>query len=154
MTDYTGITGIDRLLDEAEEATDPRGNPMRQLLIPGDRYRFDFNLDLGEWQQFDTDNDASYFGVWVNKTTLRTLQFIEGDLYLTQCADAAAYDAEIAALCSFYTAASAFVAIGETGTTAYYQDRAQFFIEPARGAAGPGAGAADDEAGADPTAPA
>ena len=37
----------------------------------------------------------SYFGVWVNKSQLRLLSFVEGDLYLTLCADAAAYDAEI-----------------------------------------------------------
>ena len=46
-----------------------RGNPTLHTFIPeGDRYQFDFNLCSGArgWTQFDTDQDAWYFGIWVH----------------------------------------------------------------------------------------
>ena len=133
MSDYTGIPRVDRLLADADETADQQGNPTRKLFLHADRYLFDFNLDLGEWAQFDTDSDASYFGVWVNKTKLRTLSYVEGDVFFTQCPDAAAYDAEIAEMCSFYGTSPSFVVIDDGGTTAYYQDRNEFFINPPDG---------------------
>ncbi len=62
MTKYTGLRRIDQLLDRAKETVNDCGNRVRHLLLPGDRFLFDFNLDLGVWEQFDTENDASYFG--------------------------------------------------------------------------------------------
>ncbi len=132
MADYTEIPRVDRLLADADEMPDDRGNPTRKLFLPADRYLFDFNLDLKAWLQFDTDSDASYFGIWVNKTTLRILSYVEGDVSFTQCPDAVAFDAEIAALCSFYGTSASFVVIDvdDNAATAFYQDRREFFINP------------------------
>ena len=66
--------------------------------------------------------------MWVNKSKLRILEYVEGDLFFTQCADAAGYDAEIATLCKFHEPAPSFVAIDDKNVTAYYQDRSEFFI--------------------------
>ncbi len=131
MSEFIGIPRIDRLLDRADETVNSHGNRVRHLLLLGDRYLFDLNLS-GEWDQFDTENDASYFGVWVNKSQLRLLSFVEGDLYLTLCADPAGYDAEISDLCSCFGRSPAYVAVSDDLVTVGYQGRSQFFIDPAR----------------------
>lgn len=46
------------------------------------RYVYDFRLctpDKG-WAQVDTSQDASYFGIWTNPTTLEILSYTEGDV--------------------------------------------------------------------------
>lgn len=132
MSDFTGIPQVDPLFEEAEEATNKQGNRTRRaFLFHADRYLFDFNLDTDEWEQFDTENDASYFGIWLNKSKLRIVEYVEGDLFFTQCDDAAGYDAEIAALCAFHGAGPAFVVIDDkAAVTKYYQDRSTLYIHP------------------------
>jgi hypothetical protein len=132
MTKYTGLRRIDQLLDRAKETVNDRGNRVRHLVLPGERYVFDWNLDRGAWEQLDTENDASFFGIWINKAELRILSFVEGDVYLTLCTDADSYDAEVAELCSSLRPAPGFVAITDSARTDYYQDRRQFFVDPAR----------------------
>ena len=48
-----------------------------------ERYSFDFgecSHHLG-YAQVDTSQDALYFGIWTNPTTLTTVSYIEGDVY-------------------------------------------------------------------------
>ena len=137
MREFTGIAHIDVLLADADETPSRQGNPIRQIFYSADRYLFDFNLDLdeGAWTQLDTDSDASYFGVWVNKTTRQILQYVEGDISFTQCTDAESYDSELEALCSSHDTRPAFIAVGDDDVAAYYQDRGELFIDPARGKA-------------------
>ena len=48
-----------------------------------ERYHFDFgecSHHLG-YAQVDTSQDAPYFGIWTNPTTLTTVQYIEGEVY-------------------------------------------------------------------------
>ncbi len=132
MSELTGVPGIDRLLEHAEEVRTRHGNRVRETLLLGDRYLFDSNFDTGRWSQLDTEHDASYFGTWCNKSQLRILQFIEGELYLTLCQDAASFDAELASLCVQNPAAPAFVVIDESSVTSCYQDRRELFFEPER----------------------
>ena len=53
------------------------------FIFGGDRYRFDFNLCLpfNGWKQYDTDQDAWYFGCWVNVIELSVVSYVEGDVY-------------------------------------------------------------------------
>ena len=132
MSKFIGMPRIDRLFASAKETVNDRGNRVRHLILPGDRYLFDFNLDLGIWEQLDTENDAGYFGVWINKTELRILSFVEGDLYLTLCPDPVSYDAEVSELCANCKASPAYVVLSEGKATHYFQDRSQFFIDPAK----------------------
>ena len=47
-----------------------------------ERYYFDFgecSHHLG-YAQVDTSQDAPYFGIWTNPTTLTTVSYIEGDV--------------------------------------------------------------------------
>ncbi|HBD7283574.1 TPA: hypothetical protein KKX27_002585 [Legionella pneumophila] len=48
-----------------------------------DRYYFDFSLDYKQgWEQYDTQSDAWYFGIWVNIKTMQVLEYCEGDVIL------------------------------------------------------------------------
>jgi len=111
-----------------------RGNRVeRGFLACADRYRF----DLGEcshengWHQFDTDQDASYFGVWVHPESREIVTYAEGDVTRVTCPTEASYRAEIEDMCSFYGASPAFITISDDGAvTEYYQDRDEF-LSPA-----------------------
>ena len=55
--------------------------------ILSDRYAFDFDecsLDKG-YAQFDTREDASYYGQWVNPHTLEFISYVEGDVTRQTC---------------------------------------------------------------------
>lgn len=49
---------------------------------PGSRYEYDFKICTSKkgWAQIDTENDASYFGNWINPRELKVLSYMEGDL--------------------------------------------------------------------------
>ncbi len=68
------------------------------------RYYFDFDSGFVNdgWLQFDTNQDASYYGVWVNPRLLQTLAYCEGDVHLVICPDADHYNAEIREMCEFH----------------------------------------------------
>jgi hypothetical protein len=74
------------------------------LGVSHERYVFDFDDDFraAGWLQFDTNQDAWYFGVWVNPKTFQTLTYAEGDVTLVLCRDAEHYNAEIRDACDFY----------------------------------------------------
>jgi hypothetical protein len=113
--------------------THKRGNKIYRLFFPDERYSIDFAEDflLEGWAQFDTGQDAHYFGVWVNKTKLQTLTYAEGDWVLVECQDAAHYDAEIADAIRFYDEGFVAKALDDNGQwTIYQQDRKEFFINP------------------------
>ena len=129
----TEIAELDSLFEGAQMKTNCQGNAMWETFLEeGDRYRFDWLLhDEGEgWKQFDTDSDASYFGVWLNKSGKLVLSYAEGDLSVTQCDTDSAYNREVAALCAFHAPAPFAKALGEDGWTHYYQDRSELFIIP------------------------
>lgn len=47
-----------------------------------DRYHYDFEQCTAAkgWAQFDTDQDAWYFGHWINPESLELLEYAEGDV--------------------------------------------------------------------------
>jgi hypothetical protein len=62
---------------------------------PADRYLYDFgacSIAKG-WAQFDSAQDASYFGNWVNPVKREWFAYCEGDTTLIRCES----DAEFAA---------------------------------------------------------
>ena len=63
----------------------------------GDRYVFDFKLCTAEkgWAQLDTDQDAPYYGQWVNPLKLEYVSHVEGDQTHIQYADEAEFTAGI-----------------------------------------------------------
>lgn len=50
-----------------------------------ERYFYDFKLCLTEdgWRQYDTEQDASYFGIWVHETERIIVVFAEGDEFIS-----------------------------------------------------------------------
>jgi hypothetical protein len=59
----------------------------RSFLEGGDRYKFDLELCPASrgWAQWDTTQDASYYGTWVNPFRLTIVNFAEGDVTITRC---------------------------------------------------------------------
>ncbi len=98
--------------------------------IDGDRYMFDHHLKASDgWMQYDTAQDASYFGVWVNPKRMATITFAEGDVSIVICKTPKAYNAEIEKMNEFYEA-SPFMAVIESDgkVVEFVQDRSQFLI--------------------------
>jgi hypothetical protein len=64
---------------------------------PADRYRYDFGLCsyANGWAQFDTAQDASYFGTWANPTRLLIFSYCEGDTTLKEAASPEEFAAEL-----------------------------------------------------------
>lgn len=68
------------------------------------RYLFDGDICKPSegWKQYDTDQDAWYFGVWVQTEARWILTYAEGDLSLVQCPTAESFKAELASMAKFY----------------------------------------------------
>jgi hypothetical protein len=64
----------------------------------GERYIYDHKLLALGWQQWDTDQDAWYFGVWVHVELRQTFCYAEGDCTQTFCPTVEHFRARIAAL--------------------------------------------------------
>jgi len=96
-----------------------------------ERYLVDFAIDykMEGWKQFDTSQDAWYFGVWVNPGKLSTLTYAEGDWTLTEYTTKGTYNINIKEMCEFYDDGFIAKAIDRSGEmTVYRQDRQEFFI--------------------------
>ncbi|GAG53893.1 unnamed protein product [marine sediment metagenome] len=109
-----------------------RGNQVERSFFPTERYRWDFNrkFTAAGWEQYDTSQDAWYFGVWVNKRLLQIQTYAEGDLTLVKCPDAEHFNAEIKSMNEFYEEGFVAKTIDKDGKmTVYRQDRALFFIK-------------------------
>lgn len=68
-----------------------------RFMVDGDRYAFDFKHchALDGWAQFDTDEDAWYYGHWINPLTLELVGYCEGDHTHWQAESADEFAAEV-----------------------------------------------------------
>ena len=89
-----------------ETKTDAHGNQVEHSFFL-ERERYHYDLLRGDWQQWDTDQDAPYFGVWVNPEALQIICFAEGDEYRTTCPTREAFIAAIERLEQFHGTARA-----------------------------------------------
>lgn len=109
-----------------------RGNEVfRSFINNGERYRWDFDEDFSAqgWEQYDTSQDAWYFGVWINKKLLQVQTYAEGDLDLVKCPDIDHFNAEIANMNKFYEVGFIAKTIDADGQmTIYRQEREKFLI--------------------------
>ena len=124
------IETLVKLLLSHKSDQNERGNSVHRMFWPSERYVVDFADDFkAGWAQYDTDQDANYFGVWLNAGRLLTLTYAEGDWTLVVCPDAAHYNAEIADANRFYGEGRIAATIDADGTfTEYRQDRSEFTI--------------------------
>ena len=109
-----------------------RGNEVvRSFIINGERYRWDFDKKFTAqgWEQYDTSQDAWYFGVWINKKLLQIQSYAEGDLTLVKCPDIEHFNAEIELMNKVYEEGFVAKTIDDQGQmTIYRQARAEFLI--------------------------
>lgn len=85
--------------------TNSRGCTVTRTALPGyDRYQFDMGHCASEdgWEQYDTDQDAWYFGVWVRLSTRETVTYAEGDITHVSAPTDEAFAAELAVMAEFY----------------------------------------------------
>lgn len=63
--------------------------------VPGERYQYDFGMCSypNGFAQLDTEQDASYYGNWINPVERKAVCFAEGDLTVVEFDD----DAEMIA---------------------------------------------------------
>lgn len=107
-------------------------NTVHRFFLSAERYLIDFATDFRSegWQQYDTDQDASYFGVWFNHKSLLILTYAEGDWIMVLCQDAEHFNAEIKALNEYHLNGFICKTVDtETGeVTTYVQNRSKFLI--------------------------
>ena len=119
-------------LRKREPETNDHGMIYRAFLSD-ERYTVDFADDFKSegWEQYDTDQDAWYFGIWVNKSKLMTLSYAEGDWSLVICSDAEHFNAEITGANKFYDEGRIALVIDavDGSATEFKQDREGFFIK-------------------------
>ncbi len=97
----------------------------RSFTINGDRYRFDFRDCTKEngWLQYDTSQDAWYFGVWVHPEKMEIVTYAEGDITRVKCDTKKSFKAEIKSMNEFYGEAPAsMIAISMDGKVTEYHD--------------------------------
>jgi len=99
-----------------------------------ERYEYDFKRckSADGWKQYDTQQDASYFGVWVHPERRVIVTFAEGDETTVTCPTQESFEAEIREMNEFYGAPPAFaVSIGLDGSVVkHYDSEAAFGREP------------------------
>jgi len=90
-----------------------------------DRYFYDFG-QCQDWAQYDTSQDACYFGIWVNPDTRQVLTFAEGDETVETFDTPEEYHAALAGMAEFYGSPPPFAKSVDMATgqvTEYYEDR-------------------------------
>ena len=123
------VKSIIEWLQKEKQGKTARDSVIFRGFYPTERYIVDFAPDFGEWLQYDTDQDAHYFGVWVNPVEFLTLTYAEGDWSLVICKDKDQFNAEIQSMNDYYGTGFICKTIGETGMTTYIQDRETFFVQ-------------------------
>ncbi|GAH03633.1 unnamed protein product [marine sediment metagenome] len=81
-----------------------RGNTVERSFRDTERYQFDFKLCTSKkgWKQFDTSQDAWYFGVWVHPGKREIVTYAEGDITVVKCPTEESYHAELKSMAEFY----------------------------------------------------
>lgn len=106
-------TGVE--VYDGQEAMDK----MRELGFPipagvDDRYVFDFEVCNGKgWMQYDTEQDASYYGCWINRDRFLTFNYVEGDLILTVSATKDMFKRELQEMNEFHGSPPPFAVAGD-----------------------------------------
>ncbi len=121
------IFKILNLLKWEEPEINQNGNMIFRMFFPANRYMVDFADDRRGWKQYDTDQDAHYFGVWVNPDLRFILSYTEGDWTLVVCTDDEHYNAEIKLMNDFYGEGRIAKLYQEGKTTIFVQNREAFF---------------------------
>ncbi len=103
-----------------------RGNIVERSFLDADRYLFDFRLCSPQkgWKQYDTNQDAWYFGVWVHPERREILTYAEGDVISIKCPTIQSFQAELNVMAEFYgDPPPAFTVIRPDGKRTRFYDK-------------------------------
>ena len=95
-----------------------------------DRYQYDSKHcpAADGWRQYDTDQDAWYFGIWIHLERREIVTYAEGDETRVHCPTKEVFNAEIASMNDCYKPAPAFKTIDiETGVVTHVYDKDALF---------------------------
>lgn len=111
-----------------EPEINERGNIIIRRFRHVDRYAYDYKLCTKRkgWKQYDTTEDAWYFGIWVHAERRIIITYAEGDVTIVRCPTEDSYHAELKSMADFYGAPPpAWIVIdSETGKrTDIYDER-------------------------------
>ena len=111
-------------MEHGEPYTNERGNKVTgQFFMERDRYHYDFDActPADGWAQWDTDQDAWYFGVWIHIEDRKILTWAEGDESLVECPTQEAFIAELKCMTEFHgNAPPSFKTIDLDGTLTHH----------------------------------
>lgn len=110
----------------SKKEVNERGNTVERSFRPIDRYHFDFKVctPAKGWKQYDTDQDARYFGAWVHIEKRQILTYTEGDITLVTCPTVESFKAELKAMANFYgPPPPAFIVIDLDGIVTRFFDK-------------------------------
>lgn len=129
--DMNGFIERFKKLATKRQNDNERGNAVYDRFFPSERYSVDFadNFCSEGWLQFDTDQDAHYFGVWLNPRLRVSLSYAEGDWTLVECPTRDSYLAEVQHMIEFYGEGQVATVIGAEGVVTVSQDRSEFLSE-------------------------
>ncbi|MBF0240013.1 MAG: hypothetical protein HQM12_20110 [SAR324 cluster bacterium] len=95
--------------------------------IQTERYLFDFDVCTSKqgWNQYDTHQDAWYFGIWYHPEKRLIFTYAEGDTTLIECQTNESFQSELKSMNAFYGGPPVVcVAIDMNGTvTRFLGDR-------------------------------
>lgn len=101
-----------------------RGNTVKTWSADADRYQYDVRCTEAKgWCQYDTENDAWYFGVWVHVAKRLVVTYAEGDVSCVHCTSPESLQAELASMAEFYgDPPPAAIAIDWDGSVTHFYD--------------------------------
>lgn len=107
------------------------GKKIYRWFADSERYYIDFADDYKEHGliQYNTNQDAPYFGVWISPTKMLTLTYCEGDWTLVQCSDPISFNSEVDSIVEFYEEAPGFVSVDNQTITEHYQQKAELYLQ-------------------------
>lgn len=113
--------------EKGRHTTEDGVKVVHNFLVCGDRYRFDARHCRAEtgWVQYDTKQDAWYFGIWVRPQTFEIVEYAEGDIYHSTAPDEETFKKLLEQMAEFYgPPPPAAIAIDDDGTiTEFYDER-------------------------------
>jgi len=89
------------------------------------RYYYDHKL-LGQkngWCQYDTDEDAGYFGVWVNVLKMEVITYCEGDVSHVLAQNSKLFKAELRSLVDYYNPSAFATTFDNEGNKKVYYEQ-------------------------------
>ena len=107
---------------------------VEHTFISSNRYAFDFSDEAKNgWKQYDTSQDAWYYGVWYNPEKMQVLDYTEGDVYLCSTLSWGEWIEKMKAMDKFHGAAPPMAVAGSRlGMDGKLVDPVPIFDERAR----------------------